>query len=39
MNELYFKIAGIQRKMDSNKKLRTIVKKIGILIIFCGFLL
>lgn len=34
MNETYFRIAGIQKKIDSNQNLRTIMKGLGILIIF-----
>ena len=34
MNEMYFRIAGVQRKIDANRKLRANVKKLGILILF-----
>ena len=33
MNEMYFRIAGVQRKIDSNRKLRANVKKLGIIIL------
>ena len=34
MNEMYFKISGIQNKIDSIHKLRKNVRKFGILFIF-----
>lgn len=34
MNEMYFRIAGMQKKIDSNRKLRANVKKLGIMILF-----
>ena len=37
MNEMYFKIAGIQKKIDSNVKLRKNIRKFGILFIFIVF--
>ena len=38
MNEMYSKIAGIQNKLDSNRKLRANIKKIGIVFLFVVFL-
>ena len=37
MNEMYFKISGIQKKIDSNQKLRKNIRKFGILFIFIVF--
>ena len=37
MNEMYFKTAGIQKKIDSNQKLRKNLRKFGILFIFIVF--
>lgn len=37
MNEMYFKIAGIQKKIDSNIKLQKNIRKFGILFIFIVF--
>ena len=34
MNEMYFKIIGIQKKIDSNRKFRKNIRKFGILFIF-----
>lgn len=37
MNEMYFKTAGIQKKIDANQKLRKNLRKFGILFIFIVF--
>ena len=37
MNEMYFKTVGIQKKIDSNQKLRKNIRKFGILFIFIVF--
>ena len=37
MNEMYFKISAIQKKIDSNQKLRKNIRKFGILFIFIVF--
>ena len=37
MNEMYFKISGIQKKIDSNQKLRKNIRKFAILFIFIVF--
>ena len=37
MNEMYFKTVGIQKKIDSNQKLRKNIRKFGILFIFIIF--
>ena len=37
MNEMYFKTVGIQKKIDSNQKLRKNLRKFGILFIFIVF--
>lgn len=37
MNEMYFRIVGIQKKIDSNRKLRKNIKKFAILFIFIVF--
>ena len=34
MNEMYFKISGIQKKIESNQKIRKNIRKFGILFIF-----
>lgn len=38
MNDMYYKISGIQKKIDFNRKLRQNIKKFGILFIFVVFL-
>lgn len=37
MNEMFFRIGGIQKKMDSNRNLQTIMKGTGVLIVFVIF--
>ena len=37
MNEMYFKISSLQKKIDSNQKLRKNIRKFGILFIFIVF--
>ena len=37
MNEMYFRITGIQKKIDSNQKFRKNIRKFGILFIFIVF--
>ena len=37
MNEMYFKISGIQKKIDSNQKLRKNIRKFGLFFIFIVF--
>lgn len=34
MNEMFFRIGGIQMKMESNRNMQTIMKGIGFLIVF-----
>lgn len=38
MSELFFRINGIQKKMDANENLQSIMKEIGALIVFVIFL-
>ncbi len=37
MNEMYFKISSIEKKMDSNKALKTMMKAVAVIVVFVIF--